>query len=215
MLVSTAVCDLLTDTLAISDRLTDCVNDIDRDIDLDKDMVLDSDGNCVTLRDNVTDTDILAGTLREPLGVGCTDNDGVILNPNDAERDGLAIFDEDTVIDLDIVLEIVMDLDIDSVAVNEHDLNNGLHDRVTLEEGALLRETVLLAEGDFVIPNWERLAETLADTLRDACIDNVGVRLDPKDMIGELLTGCDRLGDRVTLLELLCDFDIVRVSVKA
>ena len=90
VLVSTAVCDLLTDILAISDRLTDCVNDIDRDIDGDKDMLLDSDGDLVILRDVVIDIDILAGTLCEPLGVGCIDNDGVILNPNDAEREGLA-----------------------------------------------------------------------------------------------------------------------------
>ena len=93
VLVSTAVCDLLTDILAISDRLTDWVNDVDRDTDVDKDMLLDSDGDRVILRDVVTDTDIVGGTLREPLGVGCTDNEGVILNPNDAEREGLAWFE--------------------------------------------------------------------------------------------------------------------------
>ena len=39
-------------------------------------------------------------------------------------------------IDLDLVLEIVIDTAIDGDAENEQDLNNGLHDRVTLDDGA-------------------------------------------------------------------------------
>ena len=50
-------------------------------------MLRDTDGDRVMLRDNVTDTDMLACMLCETLGVGCTDNDGVILNPKDSERD--------------------------------------------------------------------------------------------------------------------------------
>ena len=116
VIVSTADTDLVTDKLAVFDRL--------------------ADRDRVTLRDVVTETDILAGMLCEPLDVGYTDGDGVRLNPNDCDREGLASFEGDTVIDLDLVLEIVIDTAIDGDPENEQDLNNGLHDRVTLDDGA-------------------------------------------------------------------------------
>ena len=126
VIVSTADTDLVTDKLAVFDRL--------------------AYRDRVTLRDVVTEIDILAGMLCEPLDVGYTDGDGVRLNPNDCEREGLASFEGDTVIDLDLVLEIVTDTAVDGDAENEQDLNNGLHDRVTLTDGARLRETLMLGD---------------------------------------------------------------------
>jgi hypothetical protein len=51
--------------------------------------------------------------LAETLDEGRTDRDAVKLNLKELLLDGLASFDGDTVIDLDLVLEIVMDFDID------------------------------------------------------------------------------------------------------
>ena len=126
VIVSTADADLVTDKLTVIDRL--------------------ADRDRVTLRDVVIEIDILAGMLCEPLDVGYTDSDGVRLNPNDCEREGLAGFDGETVIDLDLVIEIVIDTAIDGDAENEQDLNNGLHDRVTLDDGASLREALMLGD---------------------------------------------------------------------
>ena len=60
-----------------------------------------------------------------------------------------------------------------------------------------------------------RLVVILADALGDACIERDAVPLDPKDVVGELLAGRDILTERVALLELLCDLDIVRDCVNA
>ena len=112
-------------------------------------VLRDNDCDCVSLRDLVTDTDVLAITL----SVGGTDNDGLILNPNDFDWEGVAIFEANTDADTERLFDTVIDVDIDWVAENEHDLNNGLHDRVTLTEAALLRDTVVLGDCDFVNPN--------------------------------------------------------------
>lgn len=70
----------------------------------------DDDGrtpNCVAVLER------LRMRLAETLDEGRTDRDAVKLNLKELLLDGLASFDGDTVIDLDLVLEIVMDFDID------------------------------------------------------------------------------------------------------
>jgi hypothetical protein len=104
--------------------------------------------------------------LLEKLGEGLPDllfeawieSDGVILSPKEPLRDGLAGFDRDTVCDTVIV----------SVAVKEHDLNNGLHERVTLTVGGLLIDALELREDEGGGADLLRLAETDGDTLFDA-----------------------------------------------
>ena len=103
--------------------------------------------------DWVTLLERLGVRLVESLGEGRTDGDDVRLNPKELLRDGLAGFDGHTVVDLDLVTEIVIDTAIDEDAENEQDLNNGLHDRVTLDDGARLRDTLMLGDCDIDIPN--------------------------------------------------------------
>jgi hypothetical protein len=108
------------------------------------------------------------------------------------------------------------------VAVDEHDLNNGLHDRVTLTDAGLLRDTLVLADGDM------RLIDTLGDLLFDTGMDFVGVTLNPKlgvrlgdaiavivlelDLVIDLLLELDTLWD--LLLEILFVFVAVLVEIK-
>ena len=75
--------------------------------------------------------------------------------------------------------------------MNEHDLNNGLHDRVTLTDAGLLRDKLLLADGDM------RLIDTLGDLLFDAGIDFVRVTLNPNVGV--------RLGEAITDIVLVID----------
>ena len=84
---------------------------------------------------------------------GWTESDGVILSPKDPLRDGVAGFDRERVGDTVIV----------SVAVKEHDLNNGLQDRVTLEEGPTLLDALPLREDDGGMAEPVELLDTLRD----------------------------------------------------
>jgi hypothetical protein len=67
-----------------------------------------------------------------------------------------------------------------------------LHDRVTLTDAGLLRDTLLLADGDM------RLIDTVGDLLFEARIDFVRVRLNPNVGV--------RLGDALTEFVLELDF---------
>ena len=53
-------------------------------------------------------------------------------------------------------------------ALKEHDLNNGLQERVTLTVGGLLLDALMLGEDDGGSPELLRLAERDDDTLFDA-----------------------------------------------
>ena len=138
----------LLELLCDLDIVRDCVN---AGVLLRETLTLrEGDGgrpDCVTLLER------LGVRLVETLGEGRTDGDDVRLNPNDCDREGLAGFDGQTVVDLDLVLEIVIDTAIDGDAENEQDLNNGLHDRVTLDDGARLRDTLMLGDCDVDITN--------------------------------------------------------------
>ena len=99
--------------------------------------------------------------------------------------------------------------------MNEHDLNNGLHDRVTLTDAGLLRDKLLLADGDM------RLIDTLGDLLFDAGIDFVRVTLNPNvgvrlgEAITDIVLELDLVSDELLELDLLCErlLDILLVFV--
>ena len=59
-----------------------------------------------------------------------------------------------------------------------------------------------------VVTETDTLAITLDETLGVGAMDNVAIGLDPKDIV------CELLPCRVTLLERLREFDIVRVRLK-
>ena len=103
------------------------------------------------------------------------------------------------------LFDLLRDTEFVRVAVNEHDLNNGLHDRVTLPDAGLLRETLLLADGDM------RLLDILEDLLFDTGIDFVRVRLNPNvgvrlgDAITDIVLDIDLVTDRLLEPDLLCE----------
>ena len=141
--------------------------------------------------------------LPDILRDACIDRDAVLLYPNAAELEGVTLFD------------LLRDTEFVRVAENEHDLNNGLHDRVTLPDAGLLRDTLLLADGDI------RLLDTLGDLLFDTGIDFVRVRLNPNvgvrlgDPITDIVLDIDLVTDGLLELDLLCErlLDILLVFV--
>ena len=86
--------------------------------------------DCVALLEKLGER--LEDTVRD----ACIDNVGVILKPKELLRDGLAILDGDE------LFETVTEILLDGVAVDEHDINNGLHDRVGDTDAGLLRDTL-------------------------------------------------------------------------
>ena len=117
---------------------------------LDVLLLRDDDGG---IPEPVALLDTLRERLPEMLREACTESDGVILSPKDPLRDGVGGFDRERVGDTVIV----------SVAVKEHDLNNGLQDRVTLEEGPTLLDALPLREDDGGMAEPVELLDTLRD----------------------------------------------------
>ena len=68
----------------------------------------------------------------------------------------------------DTLLVLVNEAATEGEALNEHDLNNGLQERVTLTVGGLLVDTLALREYDGGGADLLRLEETEADILFDA-----------------------------------------------
>ena len=156
--------DLVGELLACRDTLTEHVALLELLCDLDVVDVCVKAGvllrETLTLRegdgrlpDCVALLERLDVRLAEPVGEALTERDGVRLNPKELLRDGLAGFDGETVVDLVLVPETVIDTITDGDAENEHDLNKGLHDRVTLADAGLLRDILMLGDCDFDIPN--------------------------------------------------------------
>ena len=117
---------------------------------LDVLLLRDDDGG---IPEPVALLDTLRERLPEMLREGWTESDGVILSPKDPLRDGVAGFDRERVGDTVIV----------RVAVKEHDLNNGLQDRVTLEEGPTLLDALPLPEDDGGMAEPVGLLDTVLD----------------------------------------------------
>jgi len=69
---------------------------------------------------------------------------------------------------LDTLIVLVNEATTEGEALNEHDLNNGLQERVTLTVGGLLIDTVIDIEDEDESPDLVRLAEKEGDTLFDA-----------------------------------------------
>ena len=68
----------------------------------------------------------------------------------------------------DTLLVLVNEVATEGEALNEHDLNNGLQERVTLTVGGLLIDTLIDIEGERESPDLVRLAEQDGDMLLDA-----------------------------------------------
>ena len=68
----------------------------------------------------------------------------------------------------DTLIVLVNEPATDGEALNEQDLNSGLHERVTLTVGGLLIDAVIDIEDEDESPDLVRLAETEGDTLFDA-----------------------------------------------
>ena len=68
----------------------------------------------------------------------------------------------------DTLLVLVNEVATEGEALNEHDLNNGLQERVTLTVGGLLIDTLIDIEGERESPDLVRLAEKDGDMLFDA-----------------------------------------------
>lgn len=105
----------------------------------------------------------------------------------------------------DTLFDLLRDNEFVGVGVDEHDMKSGLHDRVAEADGRLLRDTLILADGDI------RLIDALGDLLFDAGIDFVGVRLNPNvgvrlgDAIIDIVLDIDLVTDELLELERLCD----------
>jgi hypothetical protein len=69
---------------------------------------------------------------------------------------------------LDTLLVLVSEAATEGEALNEHDLNNGLQERVTLTVGGLLLDALVLREDEGESLDLVRLAEKDGDTLFDA-----------------------------------------------
>ena len=68
----------------------------------------------------------------------------------------------------DTLLVLVNEAATEGEALNEHDLNNGLQERVTLTVGGLLLDALVLREDEGESLDLVRLAEKDGDTLFDA-----------------------------------------------
>jgi hypothetical protein len=189
--------DLLTDGVSVS--VATCVfvplYEFDTERDGNKVFVVerDIDGDKDILRDTLP---LLDRDLDRPICVLLL----VIVRDNDCDRCTLRDIDGDKDILRDTLPLLDPDLDRPICVLLLVILRDNDCDRCTLRD---------------VVTETDTLAITLDETLRVGAMDNVGVGLDPKDVVGELLTGRDTLAERDILLEPLCDFDIVRVRVKA
>jgi len=109
--------------------------------------------------------------------------DAVTLEPNDTELDGVTL------------LELLRDTEFVGVTVDEHDINNGLHDRVADDDGTLLCDILVVADNDI------RLNDKLGDMLFEGGLDNVGVILNPRVSVLDVDNECEILGE----IEAVCD----------
>ena len=69
---------------------------------------------------------------------------------------------------LDTLIVLVNEATTEGEALNEHDLNNGLQERVTLTVGGLLIDALALREEEGESPDLVELAEKDGDMLLDA-----------------------------------------------
>ena len=69
---------------------------------------------------------------------------------------------------LDTLIVLVNEATTEGEALNEHDLNNGLQERVTLTVGGLLIDALALREDEGESPDLVRLEEKDGDMLLDA-----------------------------------------------
>jgi hypothetical protein len=185
-----------------------------------QDRVADDDG--ALLRDTLVLTvgdcgnpdcvallEILCAILVETLGEARTESDGVILNPKELLRVGLARFDGDIVVDLEVLLDKVIEILLEGVGVDEHDMKSGLHDRVADDDGALLRDTLVLREGDNGIPKRLLLTDILRDCVKDT--DKLRVIDIDLDTLAEYEGDTDTVA--VILRKLVRDIDTDGVAV--
>jgi hypothetical protein len=189
--------DLLTDGVSVS--VATCVfvplYEFDTERDDDKVFVVerDIDGDKDILRDILP---LLDRDLDRPICVLLL----VIVRDNDCDRCTLRDIDGDKDILRDTLPLLDRDLDRPICVLLLVILRDNDCDRCILRD---------------VVTETDTLAITLDETLRVGPMDNVGLGLDPNDNDGELLARRDKLADRVTLLERLREFDIVRVRLKA